>query len=172
MTGQARSPCRRYAIPHCVIPPPVGAPRFIGSADDRASLCRSASLMACVVTVKVATSLRLEAPWSFGRPTVVGLPGRGAVNRVPRRAGGRWRRRPCGLQALCSPPGPDGTEPAHSGAELGFRSKDALSASTVMVRSLMANRRQIGVPSRHTPYATSLPRWRTNVSLSLEGCRW
>lgn len=50
-------------------------------------------------------------------------------------------------------------------------SKDALSASTVMVRSLMANRRQIGVPKRHTPYDTSLPRCRTSVSPSPEDCR-
>ncbi len=61
---------------------------------------------------------------------------------------------------------------AHSGAEPGFCSKDALSASTVMVRSLTANRRQIGVPRRHTPYDTNLPRWRTSVSLSPEGSRW
>jgi hypothetical protein len=55
---------------------------------------------------------------------------------------------------------------------LDFRSKDALSASSVMVRSLTANRRQIGVPRRHTPYDTSLPRWQTSVWLSPAGWRW
>jgi hypothetical protein len=37
---------------------------------------------------------------------------------------------------------------------------------------LTANRRQIGVPERHTPYDTNLPGWRPSVSLSPEGCRW
>ena len=60
---------------------------------------------------------------------------------------------------------------AHPGAEPGFRSKDALSASIVIVRSLTAKRRQIGVPRRHMPYDTSLPRWRTSVSLAPDGWR-
>jgi single-stranded DNA-binding protein len=48
-------------------------------------------------------------------------------------------------------------ENAYPGAERGSRSKDALSASTVTVRSLTASRRKIGVPRRHTPYDISLP---------------
>jgi hypothetical protein len=54
-------------------------------------------------------------------------------------------------------------------AELELPSKDALRASIVVVRSLTANRRQIGVPRRQTPYDINLARWRTSVSPSPEG---
>ena len=67
---------------------------------------------------------------------------------------------------------PDRSPGTHPGAAPGPRSKDAWRASTVMVRSLTANRRQIGVPRRQTPYDTSLARWRTSVWPSPAGCRW
>lgn len=44
-----------------------------------------------------------------------------------------------------------------------------MSASTVMVRSLMANRRQIGVPSRHRRIAAAGPDHGTELPCAL--CR-
>ena len=79
----------------------------------------------------------------------------GVVSHAVLRRGSEPRDFPvmrCQLQFAHHPDGLDGYERnAQLGAELGFCSKDALSASTVMVRSLTANRRQIGVPRRHTP---------------------
>ena len=98
----------------------------------------------CDVRPRVTcTTLRRAAAYLVARPAALPLPPR---FRFPRRA--------------------------HPGAAPGPRSKDAWRASTVMVRSLTANRRQIGVPRRQTPYDTSLARWRTSVWPSPAGCRW